>query len=98
VGQSVDWDVLVNNVDVGDWSWSSADGTGLTNIALAFAPIAGEFSSLALVVKNEVPGGLGSIALGLDTRTTVSGELPEPGTMLLLGLTMAGLVATRRRQ
>ena len=97
-GQSVDWDVLVNNVDVGDWSWSSADGTGLTNIALAFAPIPGQFSSLALVVKNEVPGGLGSIALGLDTSTTVSNEVPEPGTMLLLGLTMAGLAASRRRQ
>ncbi|MEF8755290.1 MAG: PEP-CTERM sorting domain-containing protein [Accumulibacter sp.] len=97
-GQSVVWDVLVNSVDVGDWIWSSADGTGLTNIALAFAPIAGEFNSLALVVKNEVPGGAGSIALGLDTRTTVSNEVPEPGTMLLLGLTMAGLAASRRRQ
>lgn len=97
-GQSVVWDVLVNSVDVGDWIWSSADGTGLTNIALTFAPIAGEFNSLALVVKNEVPRSAGSIALGLDTRTTVSSELPEPGTMLLLGLTMAGLAASRRRQ
>jgi hypothetical protein len=97
-GQSVVWDVLVNSVDVGDWIWSSADGTGLTNIALTFAPIAGEFNSLALVVKNEVPRSAGSIALGLDTRTTVSSELPEPGTMLLMGLTMAGLAASRRRQ
>jgi len=96
-GQSVDWDVLVNNVDVGDWSWSSTDGTGLTNIALAFAPIVGEFSSLALVVKNEVPSGDGSISLRLDTTTTVSNDVPEPGTLLLLGLTLAGLAGTRRR-
>ncbi|MCP5249604.1 MAG: PEP-CTERM sorting domain-containing protein [Candidatus Accumulibacter sp.] len=97
-GQSVDWDVLVNGIDVGDWSWSDADGTGLTNVALSFAAIAGEFSSLALVVSNEVPSGGGSIALGLDTRTTVEGNaVPEPGTLFLLGLTMMGLAATRRR-
>lgn len=96
-GQSVNWDVLVNNVDVGDWIWSSANGTGLTNIALSFAPIAGEFSSLALVVKNEVPRGAGSISLGVGTQTTVFSDVPEPGTLLLLGLTMAGLAATRRR-
>jgi len=99
-GAHVDWDVLVNGVDVGDWSWSDLSGTGLTNISLTFAPISGEFSSLALVVTNEVPFGGGSIALGLDTSATVTAAIPEPETyaMLLAGLGLLGFAAHRRKQ
>lgn len=100
-GQSVDWDVLVNGVDVGDWSWGSADGTGATHLSLSFAAIAGEFSSLALVVKNEVPPGAGAISLATGTRATLAdgvSTVPEPGLMSLLGLALAGMAFARRRR
>lgn len=98
-GASVDWDVLVNGVDVGDWSWTSASGTGLTYLSYTFAAISGEFNSLALVVKNEVPGGLGSIALGVNTEASVSNSVvPEPDTLgfLLAGLAVVSLVQRKR--
>lgn len=97
-GSSVDWDVLVNGVDVGDWTWSSADGIGLTHLSYTFAPIQGEFTSLALVVKNEVISGAGSIALGYDTLGTITSAVPEPSTYLLLlaGLGVAGIAKQRR--
>lgn len=96
-GASVQWDVLVNGQDVGDWNVPQGS-TGMSHLSLNFGAVAGEFSSLALVVKNEVPGGQGSIALGLDTRGSVS-AVPEPETygMLLGGLAAAGLMARRKR-
>ena len=96
-GNSVQWDVLVNGTDVGDWAWSSANGTGLTHLSLSFAAVTGEFSTLALVVKNEVPSGDGSIALGLDTRGTVA-AIPEPETYALMLAGLAGIGALVRRR
>jgi len=96
-GNSVQWDVLVNGTDVGDWAWSSANGTGLTHLSLSFAAVTGEFSTLALVVKNEVPSGDGSIALGLDTRGTVA-AVPEPETYALMLAGLAGIGALVRRR
>ncbi|WP_232411046.1 PEP-CTERM sorting domain-containing protein [Methylophilus sp. 5] len=98
-GASVDWDVLVNGVDVGDWTWTSTSGTGMTYLSYTFAAISGEFNSLALIVKNEVPAGLGSIALGLNTEATVSNSVvPEPDTLgfLLAGLAVISLVQRKR--
>ena len=94
---SVDWDVLVNGVDVGDWTWSSTDGTGLTHLSYTFDAIVGEFNSLALVVKNEVPSGDGSIALGLNTQGTVS-NVPEPGSLALTGAGLIWIAAFARRR
>ncbi|UJP05456.1 MAG: PEP-CTERM sorting domain-containing protein [Nitrosomonas sp.] len=109
---SVDWDVLINGMDVGDWSWSSASGIGSTHLSLSFAPVIGEFKSLALVVKNDVPVGFGSIALGLDTPGSVSGvsysgwhalesvsAVPEPETygMLLAGMVVLSCSVRRNR-
>ncbi|WP_235923045.1 PEP-CTERM sorting domain-containing protein [Rugamonas aquatica] len=97
-GASVQWDVLVNGQDVGDWNVAQGDGTGISHLSLSFGAVGGEFNSLALVVKNNVPGGQGSIALGIDTRGSVS-AVPEPETygMLLGGLAVMGLMARRKR-
>ncbi|CAH0352581.1 PEP-CTERM sorting domain-containing protein [Aquabacterium sp. CECT 9606] len=93
----VNWDVLVNGVDVGDWSWSSTDGTGLTHLTFTFDAIAGEFNSLALVVKNEVPSGAGSIALGLHTQGMVT-SVPETGSFALTAMGLVCIAAFARRR
>ncbi|ELX11379.1 hypothetical protein Jab_2c34980 [Janthinobacterium sp. HH01] len=97
-GASVQWDVLVNGQDVGDWNVAQGSGTGVSHLSLNFGAIAGEFNSLALVVKNNVPGGQGSISLGLNTEASVS-AVPEPETygMLLAGVAVIGLMARRKR-
>ena len=97
-GASVQWDVLINGQDVGDWNVTQGSGTGISHLSLNFGAVAGQFSSLALVVKNNVPVGLGSIALGLDTMGSVT-AVPEPETygMLLGGLAVVGLMARRKR-
>ncbi|NVD71619.1 PEP-CTERM sorting domain-containing protein [Duganella sp. BJB1802] len=97
-GASVQWDVLVNGQDVGDWNVTQGSGTGINHLSLNFGAVGGEFNSLALVVKNNVPSGQGSIALGLDTRGSVT-AVPEPETygMLLGGLAVVGLMARRKR-
>lgn len=94
---AVNWDVLVNGVDVGDWSWSSTDGTGLTRLSFTFDAIAGEFNSLALVVKNEVPAGDGSIALGLNTQGTVT-SVPEVSSFALTAMGLVCIAAFARRR
>lgn len=95
---STQWDILVNGKDVGDWTVNQATGTGTTHLSLNFGPVTGEFNTLALVLKNNVASGAGSIALGLNTAGTIS-AVPEPETygMLLGGLALMGLVARRKR-
>jgi hypothetical protein len=68
-------------------------------VALSFADIVGGGTYLLqMFVTNNVPPGLGSIALGLEGSTaTFSSSVPEPASLALVGLALAGLAATRRR-
>lgn len=94
----VDWDVYVNGVDVGDWTWTAAQGTGYMHETYNFAAIAGDSYEIKLAVKNEVPDGWGSIALNYDSTMTIA-AVPEPETyaMMLAGLGALGAVGRRRR-
>ena len=96
-GNSVQWDVFVNGIDVGDWSWSDASGTGYMHQTYGFAPIAGDTYTVLMAVKNTVPDGAGSIALNYDSTMTIS-AVPEPETyaMMLAGLGLLGAAARRR--
>lgn len=93
-GAQVNWDVSINSVSVGTWSWSDTDGTGLFSTSYTFPSIAGGGNyTLAMKVSNEVPGGLGSIAIG-DGRMTLTGgdSVPDAGSSLgLLGLGFGAL-------
>jgi len=99
-GAQVDWDVLVNAIVVGNWSWADGDGTGALDLSFAFPDIVGGGTyTIAMVVTNDVPGGLGSIALAanIQTSTVTLNSVPEPGTVALLGLALAGFAFARRR-
>ena len=58
VGESTNWDVLLNNVVVGNWTWSDTSGTGNLPLSFNFPSIVGNGSyTIAMIVTNEVPGG-----------------------------------------
>ncbi|MBL8488505.1 MAG: FxDxF family PEP-CTERM protein [Rhodocyclaceae bacterium] len=96
-GNSVQWDVFVNGIDVGDWAWKDTDGTGYMHQTYGFAPIAGDTYTILMAVKNVVPDGDGSIALNYDSTMTIA-AVPEPETyaMMLAGLGLLGAAARRR--
>jgi hypothetical protein len=100
-GGHVDFDVLVNGVDVGDIIFVQADGAGPKDFSFGFASIAGAGDyTLRLDVKNNVPTGLGSVSFGLtgSTATLESAvAVPVPATLGLLGLGLGLLFSVRRR-
>ena len=100
LGQSVDWNVLLNGALVGSWSWSASEGTGTENFASTFAPIVGAGTyTIMMAVTNEVPAGSGSIGINYGTATLGSSFVPEPGTLsLLLSTGLVGVLRAVRRK
>jgi hypothetical protein len=101
-GAHVDWDVRVNGISVGGWSWHDGDGTGPVSLSYLLAPIVGAGNyTVGMFVTNEVAPGQGSIALreGRLKLTGHSGVVPEPGMWtMLLGFGVSGSVFCLRRR
>ncbi|MEM7205609.1 MAG: hypothetical protein AAF628_35465 [Planctomycetota bacterium] len=70
-GQQTDWDVLLNDVVVGQWT---ANAAGPVNLSVSFAPIVGHGTyTVAMRMTNDVISGGGSISLGLPGQMTLTG-------------------------
>lgn len=102
-GAFVNFDVRLNGTTVGTASVPQG-ATGALTFNSTFAAVnnAGGRYTLALVENNTVPGGFGSIALGVPGNVTLasaSPDAPEPGSLALL-LPVMGVVGmgVRRRR
>jgi hypothetical protein len=103
VGQSVNWDVFLNGILVGNWSRTQAEGVGPESLSYTFPPIAGAGDyTINMVVTNQVPPGGGSISIRYPGSATffapAGGAVPEPSSLALLGLGALGLMVHVRRR
>lgn len=92
----VDWNVLVNNNIVGNWSIKANQGTPTESLSFSFGDITGAGNYvISMEVANEVLPGYGSIAIGFPGRlelTSRSQSVPDwSPSWLLLAMSLASL-------
>ncbi len=99
----INWNVFINEVNIGSWSWSNTNGVGQVVLNIDFPNIvaAGSFA-IAMRVINTIPPGSGSIALGPNGVLELSGEsegakpIPEPATVMLFAIGLVGFATARK--
>lgn len=99
-GAFVNFDVLLNGIDVGDIVFTQASGTGAFDFSFGFASILGGGTyTITFDETNTVPVGQGSISFDLANSTatlTESAAVPEPGTLALVVAALLGIVGARK--
>lgn len=98
----VDFNVLLNSILVGTFTFNEGDSLGVYNFSFLFAPIVGNGTyNIRLDVTNTVPGGDGSVGFSETNSTaTIIGDaqVPAPATLALFGLGLVGLGWSRRKK
>ncbi len=98
-------DVALNSpVDLLAFARAGLNGTlmmGFANPAFATYDLATSFGPLFLgdaIAVNAIPTTRGSLVLDQVTNVTFAALIPEPGTVALLGIALAGLGFARHRK
>ena len=80
-------------------SFSDQDGTALSSTAVPTSLLLSEFETATFTFQLAVPGADSVTILGQVTALTVTTErIPEPATLALFGLGLAGFGAMRRKK